>query len=168
MATGASRLRTAWNRRKSALLWAAVGVAAVLLAALIGARLLQGASSAPRHFSFSFTPPSCGCSKLTQTTYAFPARATVDFSWWVTWTGSNASVQLTVAESDGTLVYEALSEYQQGNPFNPNVTWGQGGAGTFPGYGSPFTFAISVISLAYFLPPNTSVWVNGTYTTPLL
>jgi FlaG/FlaF family flagellin (archaellin) len=157
-----------WWRRKGTLLWTAVVVVAVILAAVIAVRVLSGATTPAHPFSFSFTPPSCGCVKFTQTTHPFPTTATIHFNWWTQWTGNNGSVELAIAQSNGTLVYLAVSEYQQGNPFNDTVPWGQGGAGTFSGHGSPFTFAVNMVTLDYFLPADTTIWVNGTYTTPLL
>ena len=168
MVTGPSRLEGIWKRRKGTILWSAVTVLAVVVAAVISIHVLSGASSPPRHFSFAFHAPECGCVKVNQTSYAFPTQSTVHFSWWVTWIGNNGSAQLTIDQSNGTAVYMAVAEYQQGNPFDPNTSWAQGGNGVFSGHGSPFTFAIEVIGVPYFLPADTTVWVNGTYASPLL
>lgn len=163
-----TRWKELWARRKSTILWSAVSVMAIVLAVVVGVHVLSGATNPPHHFSFTFSAPACGCVKVTQTTYAFPTQATIDFSWWVTWIGNNGTAQMAIATASGTDVFIAVSEFQQGNPFDPNTTWAQGGAGTFLGKGSPFTFAVEIVTLDYFLPPDTTIWVNGTYTTPLL
>jgi hypothetical protein len=168
MEAGPTHLEGLWQRRKGTILWSAVAVMAVVVAGVIGVHVLSGATTPPHHFSFAFNAPACGCAKVTQTTYAFPAQSTVHFSWWVTWVGNNATAQLAIDESNGTPVFLAVSEYQQGNPSDPNTTWAQGGAGTFSGHGSPFTFAVEVIGVVDFLPADTTVWVNGTYASPLL
>jgi len=168
MEAGSSRLQDVWKRRKGTILWSAVAVLAVVVAVVIGVQVLPGATTPPHHFAFTFFAPACGCAKFAQTTYAFPTQSTIRFSWWVTWIGNNATAQLAIDESDGTPVFLSVSEYQQGNQFDPNTTWGQGGAGTFSGHGTPFTFGVEVIGVTDFLPPDTTVWINGTYTTPLL
>jgi hypothetical protein len=168
MATDGSRLRGVWKRRKTTILWSAVAVLAVIVALVIGVHLLSGATTPARHFSLSFHAPACGCVKVNQTSYAFPTQSTVHFAWWVSWIGNNATAQLTIDQSNGSAVFMAISEYQQGNPLDPNTTWAQGGDGMFSGHGSPFTFGIEVIGVPYFLPPDTTVWVNGTYVSPLL
>lgn len=168
MVPRSSRLSEVWTHRKGTILWTAVAVMAVVLAALIGARLLSGATTPPHHFAFSFGVPACGCALIAQDTYGFPSQATVDFSWWVAWNGSNGTAQLNVTKSDGEPVFLAVAEYQNASGYNQTLRWAQGGAGTFPGQGSPFTFAVEVITLGDFLPPDTTIWVNGTYTTPLL
>jgi hypothetical protein len=164
----ASRARQIWTRRKGTILWSLVAVMAVVLVVVIGAHVLGGARTPPRHFSFSFGASPCNCTRVTQMVYAFPTEATIDFHWWVQWTGSNATAQMAVQKSNGSVVFSAIAEYQQGNPDDLNVTWAQGGSGTFPGKGSPFTFIIDLVATPDFLPPNTTVWVNGTYTSPLL
>jgi hypothetical protein len=172
MALGSSRLRDLWRRRKGTILWSAVIVLAIVVVAVIGGRVLAGATTPARHFSFSFPTSStilaCNCTRVAQTTYAFPSEATIAFRWWVSWVGANASVQLAITNSNGKLVYLSVSEYQQGNPYNLNETWAQGGGGSFSGKGTPLTFLIDIIASPDFLPPDTTVWVNGTYTTPLL
>jgi hypothetical protein len=163
-----TRLSDLWKRRKGTILWSIVAALAVVLVIVVGARVLSGATTPPRHFGFDFEAPACGCAKVTQTTFAFPTQSTVDFHWWVSWVGNNATAQLTIATSGNTTVFMAIAEYQQGNPLDPNATWAQGGSGTFSGKGSPFTFGVEVISLVNFLPADTTIWVNGTYTSPLL
>ena len=157
-----------WTRRKGLILWSLVVVLAVVLVVVIGGKVLSGATTPDRHFSFSFGASPCNCTRVTQRNYAFPTQATITFHWWVQWTGSNATAQMAVQRSNGSLVYLAISEFQQGNPSNLNVTWAQGGNGTFSGKGSPFTFIVDLVATPDFLPPNTTIWVNGTYTTPLL
>jgi hypothetical protein len=168
MATRTSRLHGFWTRRKGTILWTAVAIMAIVIAAVVGGRLLAGATTPPRSFSFSFGASVCNCTRETQTTHPFPSSATIHFTWWTTWTGANATDQLAVTTSGGKLVYLAIAEYQEGNPYNLNETWAQGGGGTLSGHGSPFTFLIDLVSTPDFLPPNTTVWINGTYTTPLL
>lgn len=157
-----------WARRKGTILWSLVAVLAVVLVVVIGARVLAGATTPPHHFAFTFGASPCNCTRETNRTYAFPTEATINFHWWVTWTGSNATAQMAVQMSNGSLVYKTIAEYQQGNPSNLSVVWAQGASGTFSGKGSPFTFIIILVATPDFLPPNTTVWVNGTYTTPLL
>jgi hypothetical protein len=168
MEPGPTRLKQAWTRRKGTILWSLVAVLAIVLTVVIGVRVFAGATDPPRHFSFTMGASACNCTRVTQRVYAFPTSASVNFHWWVTWTGNNATAQLAVQKSDGSPVFEAISEYQQGNPLNPNVTWAQGGAGSFSGKGSPFTFIVDLVATPDFLPADTTVWVNGTYTTPLL
>jgi hypothetical protein len=168
MATETSRLRQLWAERKGTILWSAVVIMAVVIAAVVGGRVLAGATNPPRAFSFTFGASDCNCTRETQTTHSFPSSASIRFTWWTTWTGTNATDQLAVTTSGGKMVYLAISEMQEGNPFNLNETWAQGGGGTFSGQGSPFTFLIVLIATPDFLPPNTTVWINGTYTTPLL
>ena len=168
MAAPSSRWTVLWTRRKGTILWTAVAVLAIVLAVVFGVRLLTGATTPPHHFSFTFGAPKCGCALITQDTYGFPSQASVDFSWWVTWIGSNGSAELNISKSNGSPVYLAVSEYQQGNPYNLSLTWAQGGAGTFSGHGSPFTFTVAIVTLGDFFPPDTTIWINGTYTTPLL
>jgi hypothetical protein len=163
-----SRLKVLWTRRKGTILWTAVAVLAVVVVSIIGVHVLAGATTPPHHFSFEFGASPCNCTRMTQYPYAFPSQSTVNFHWWVSWTGANATAQMAVSKSDGTLVYLAIAEYQQGDPNDLNVTWAQGGAGTFSGKGSPFTFLVDLVSSPDFLPPNTSIWVNGTYTSPLV
>jgi hypothetical protein len=167
MEPGPTRLKEAWTRRRGTILWSLVAVLAIVLAGVIGVRVLTGATDPPRHFSFTMGASPCNCTRVTQRVYAFPTSASVDFHWWVTWTGNNATAQMAIQRANGSLVFEAISEYQQGNPLNPNVTWAQGGAGSFPGKGSPFTFIVDLVATPDFLPADTTVWVNGTYTTPL-
>jgi len=157
-----------WRRRFGTILWTAVAVAAILLAALIGGRALAGATTPPRSFSFSFGAPACECARYSQYQYAFPSSASIQFHWWVSWVGANATAQMAVQKSGGKLVYLAIAEYQEGNPNNLNITWAQGGSGSFSGVGTPFTFVLNLVSTPDFLPADTSIWVNGTYTTPLL
>ncbi|MFZ0829568.1 MAG: hypothetical protein WCB18_06065 [Thermoplasmata archaeon] len=157
-----------WWRRASTLLWTAVVVLAIVLAVVVAVRVLAGATTPARHFAFSFGAPSCGCAKFNQTAFGFPTSATIHFSWWSQWIGNNGSDELAIAQSNGSLVFLAVSEYQEGNQFNSTVPWGQGGAGSFSGAGSPFTFAVNMVTLNYFLPADTTIWINGTYTTPLL
>jgi hypothetical protein len=157
-----------WTRRKGTILWSIVAVLAVILVVVIGSRVLAGATTPPRNFSFTFGASPCNCTRETNQSYAFPTDATINFHWWVTWIGSNATAQMAVQKSNGSLVYESVSEYQQGIPTDLNVTWAQGGSGTFSGKGSPFTFIVVLLATPDFLPPDTSIWVNGTYTTPLL
>lgn len=168
MATESSRLRQFWTRRKGTVLWTAVAVMAVVIAAVVGVRALTGATNPPRSFSFSFGASGCNCTRETQTTHSFPSPATIHFTWWTTWTGANATDQLAVTTAGGKLVYVAIAEYQEGNPFNLNLTWAQGGGGTLSGGGSPLTFLIVLVATPDFLPPDTTVWINGTYTTPLV
>jgi hypothetical protein len=163
-----SRLRKLWTRRKGTILWSAVAVLAVVVVAVIGSRVLSGATTPPKSFSFSFGASACNCTRETQITHAFPAQSTVKFQWWVKWTGANATAQLAVSSSGGKVVYLAIAEYQFGNASNLSVPWLQGGGGTFSGQGSPFTFLIDLVSTPDFLPPNTAIWVNGTYASPLL
>jgi hypothetical protein len=163
-----SRTRQFWARRKGTVLWSIVAALAVVLVVVIGTHVLAGATDPPHRFSFNFGASACNCTRETDWSYAFPTQATIDFHWWVTWIGSNASAQMAVQKSDGTLVYESISEFQQGNPANLSVTWAQGGSGTFSGQGSPFVFIVVLVATPDFLPPDTSIWVNGTYTTPLL
>jgi hypothetical protein len=168
MDPGTSPAKQFWARRKGTILWSIVAVLAVVVVGVVGAHLLAGATNPPRHFSFNFGASACNCTRVTNYPYAYPTQATINFHWWVTWTGSNATAQMSVQKSNGKLVYQAIAEYQQGNPNNPNVTWAQGGSGTFSGEGSPFLFVIVLVATPDFLPPNTSIWVNGTYTTPLI
>ncbi len=156
------------GRRLSMVLWTAVAVGAVLLAVVIGVRVLSGATTPAKSFAFEFGAPACDCARITQYAYGFPASATIHFHWWVTWVGTNASAQMAVQKASGKLVYIAVSEYQEGNPYNLNETWAQGGSGTFSGRGTPFTFVLDLVATPDFLPADTSIWVNGTYTTPLL
>jgi hypothetical protein len=168
MAGDSSRSGDLWRRRKGQILWGAVLAMAVVVALVIGIRVLPGATTPPRSFSFSFGANACNCTRETQTTHGFPSDASVRFHWWTSWTGANATVQMAVSKSNGSLVYLAISEYQQGNPYDLNVTWAQGGSGSFSGAGGPFTFLIDIVASPDFLPPDTSIWVNGTYTTPLV
>jgi hypothetical protein len=163
-----SRLREVWTRRKGTILWSLVAILAVVVAVVLGVRFLSGAVGPSHHFSFSFHAPACGCAKVNETTYPFPTPSTVHFSWWVSWIGNNASAQLAIYESNGTAVYLAVSEYMQGNASDNATPWAQGGEGDFSGVGSPFTFALEVVGVPYFLPSDTTIWVNGTYASPLL
>ncbi|MGC2290237.1 MAG: hypothetical protein WA688_10350 [Thermoplasmata archaeon] len=172
MAPASSRLKALWTRRKGTILWTSVVILAIVIAAVVGDRTLAGATTPARHFTFSFPESTatlaCNCTRVTQTTYAFPTQATINFRWWMTWTGANATAQMAVSTAGGTVVYLSIAEYQEGNPGNLNETWAQGGGGTIAGSGSPFTFLIDVIASPDFLPPDTTIWVNGTYTTPLV
>lgn len=168
MAAESSDLKRFWARRKGTVLWTLVAIMAVVLVVVIGSRVLAGVTTPPRQFSFSFEASSCNCTRVTQTTYAFPTQAHISFHWWVVWTGNNATAQMAVQKSDGSLVYIAIAEYQYGNASNPTVAWAQGGAGNISGEGSPFTFILDLVATPDFLPANTMIWVNGTYSTPLL
>jgi hypothetical protein len=168
MATETSRLHQVWTRRKGTILWSAVVIMAVVIAAVVGGRALAGATTPPRSFSFTFGASGCNCTRENQTVHSFPTPAKIHFTWWTTWTGANATDELAITTSGGKLIYVSIAEYQQGNPYNLNVTWAQGGGGTISGQGSPLTFLIVLVATPDFLPPNTTIWINGTYTTPLV
>ncbi len=140
--------------------WVIIGS---ILAVVILLVALVTVPAGPTPFSLKTISSSCACQTSVALNQSFPARASVQFTWWAIWSGQAAELEMIVYAPDGTALFEAPAENSGVVP--PGMFAG-GGPGFFSSTGGGFTFDLHAIPPSY-LPPAT-VWVNGTYTAPIL